>query len=135
MKQIIKLRILLLISLLCLLSLKANAQIQTLTYTVTTFVQSKFSIGNDDDNKNRDNDGYRAPSRPITIYISETEGLQIPQVNKDEIISYSIYNEDEVCVSTFTDETDFVNFVFSWTGTVQVRIEFEDYYLVGWMEL
>lgn len=130
-----KLRVLLSISLLCLLSLKANAQIEIPAYTVTTFMQPKCFIGNDNDNKNRDKRGYRSPASPVTIYISEAGGVQIPQSDKGGIISYSVYNEDEECISTFTNEADFVDFVFTWTGTVQVRIEFADYYLAGWLEL
>lgn len=134
MKQIIKLRILLLILLLCSLSIKAMAVTGISAYTVITFVQLKDTCGVD---RERTSDGpdYRSPSRPIRIFITKAEGVQIPQSDKGGIISYSVYNEDEECISTFTNEADFVDFVFTWTGTVQVRIEFADYYLAGWLEL
>ena len=134
MKLLFKHFSLLFILLFYLLPVKAGAQADS-TYIIITSVHLKYYAGGDDDKVRKDNLGYKAPARPVTIYISEAEGVQIPQSDKGGIISYSVYNEDEECISTFTNEADFVDFVFTWTGTVQVRIEFADYYLAGWLEL
>lgn len=137
MKQFFKLQLALLTALFCFLPSQVKAQAETETetptYIVNALLQQKISWGENDDN-NTDKGGYRSPSRPIPIYISEEDGVQIPQVNKNDIISYAIYDENEVCLATFTNEADFVDFVFSSTDTVKVRVELEDYYLCGWLQ-
>lgn len=133
MKRFSKLQLFIFISLIFLLPFNVKAESKLTIYTLNTHLQ--FKGGPNRDHLENCKDGYRSPSRPITINISRTDGVQIPHVDKNEILSYSIYDEEETCLATFTNEADFVDFVFSTTGEVEIRIELADYYLCGWLQL
>lgn len=136
MKQFLNNR--LIISLLCLTLFSTNVRAEVerpYVYTLSLSYHNKLNWGEDDNGNKSTKDGYRCPSRPVSIVITQADGVQIPHVDKNEILSYSIYDEEETCLATFTNEADFVDFVFSTTGEVEIRIELADYYLCGWLQL
>lgn len=129
MKRLFKLTIFLIL----IFPFNVKADDVALLYTFKTHLQIKG--GSDRRIPQKDNDCYRSPIHPILITISQVDGVQVSQVCKNDILSYSIYDEEETCLATFTDEADFVDFVFSTTGEVEIRIELADYYLCGWLQL
>lgn len=82
-----------------------------------------------------DKDGRRMPSRPVIITITDGQGVMIPGVENEEVISYSIYTEDGILVAMYTDDIDFAAAVFTMTGTIEIRIALDGYALCGWMDL
>jgi len=90
---------------------------------------------NKDHNQTLDRDGQRAPVRPIVLYIYQNEGVSIPDVNKEEIISYSIYNDKGILESSFIDDVEFTSYIFSLSGVFNIVLNLKDYTLCGWMTL
>lgn len=82
-----------------------------------------------------DPEGDRAPARPIFISISAEYGVSIPAVDKDDVLSYSIYDEDGMMLASFTDDIEFASTLLSSNGTLEIRIHLDDYTLCGWLEL
>lgn len=133
MKKFLKNQLILIVFYLCFFpsEVKSNTDFPLLALTTKLHVKSDGGHHVDYNNKK----GNRTPAYPITVFISVADGVQIPHVDKNEILSYSIYDEEETCLATFTNEADFVDFVFSTTGEVEIRIELADYYLCGWLQL
>ena len=82
-----------------------------------------------------DPEGDRAPARPIFISISAEYGVSIPAVDKEDVLSYSIYDEDGMMLASFTDDIEFASTLLSSNGTLEIRIHLDDYTLCGWLEL
>lgn len=82
-----------------------------------------------------DPDGDRIPARPIIITISMEGGVSIPGINNEDVLSYSIYDENGGLLASFTDETEFAATILSWSGIMEIRIELPEYSLCGWLEL
>lgn len=99
---------------------------------VTIPVKKTTPIKHDPD---KERDGDRAPARPIIISISAEYGVSIPAVDKDNVLSYSIYDEDGMLLASFTDDMEFATALLSSNGTLEIRIHLDDYTLCGWIEL
>ena len=87
-----------------------------------------------------ENDDYfrqyrRLPSRHIDCTISTTEGVIIPGVNSSDLLSYAIYDESGVCMVIFSEADDFVSFLFSQSGSFEIRFATEDYIYAGYVIL
>ena len=76
--------------------------------------------------------GIRIPSRFIVCIIS-AEGIQM-DVEAEEILSYEIWDADgEVCIASYTEESDFINALFSLEGEYQIQFTTEDYVYIGYI--
>jgi len=91
---------------------------------------SKPSDENEDEDTTR---GCRAPSKPISCYISESTGLVIPGVDKSDIISFEVYNENGICLASLIEESEFISFLFSLSEPVEIRIITERYIYHGYI--
>lgn len=81
-----------------------------------------------------DPEGKRVPGRRIACTIDFESGVDIAGIEKNEIISYEIVEEGNVlCVST--NEIDFVEALFSFTGVIQIRFITNEYILTGYIHL
>ena len=79
-----------------------------------------------------DHEGIRIPSRFIVCIIS-AEGIQM-DVEAEEILSYEIWDADgEVCIASYTEESDFINALFSLEGEYQIQFTTEDYVYIGYI--
>lgn len=76
--------------------------------------------------------GQRSPSCVNTCIINES-GLLIPGVDNSEILSYEVINEDGICLGEFYDEFEFVNFVFSFSQSIEIKIYTETYIYSGYI--
>ena len=81
-----------------------------------------------------DDEGNRKPQRPMTCVISETEGVQCG-IPKEEIEAYEIRTaEDEIILLSTTDESEFIDYLFSMPeGDYMLIIVTEDYNFVGYI--
>lgn len=94
---------------------------------ITLFKQENHSIRrikvNEDDKGNR----FVA----VTCTVSQENGVEISGTT-DEIISYEIWDATgTVCIAYFTNEEEFVEYLFSLNGDFQLVFFFEDYTLIG----
>lgn len=83
MKQFLNNR--LIISLLCLTLFSTNVKAEVerpYVYTLSLSYHNKLSWGEVDNGNKSTKDGYRCPSRPVSIVITQTDGVQIPHVDK-----------------------------------------------------
>ncbi len=76
----------------------------------------------------------RTPTRRLECIITQ-EGIIIPGYNTEDILAYEIYTVDGEPVASFVDEEDFITFIFSVAGTYEIRLQFEDITLVGFLEI
>ena len=59
------------------------------------------------------NRGQRMPSIPVICHISTDNGVSIVGVTKAEIISFELYDSNDMCIGVFSDEEDFMEIFFS----------------------
>lgn len=80
--------------------------------------------------------GHRAPSCPVIVHLSLEEGVSSPSFDTEDVISYSICNTDSGESIYYTcDSIDFTNFLFDYQESVLIRIEFDEFYFEGIIEL
>ena len=103
------------------------------SYTVTLHRQPSNMDENGKHEWDIDPEGHRLPSRPIECTISQDSGVTIYDC-PDEIVSYEIWDADgNTCLSLCTDESDFLNDLFSLTGDFQIRLKTSDYTYIGYL--
>lgn len=64
---------------------------------------------------------HRTPTRRILCTINK-DGVYIPSVTTDEILSYDIYNTKGGCIASFATEADFISFIYNYKGTIEIRL-------------
>lgn len=130
MKHIFKLLILFLaLSAVSIPEIKAEGN--PFTFRVTLHREPAKS---DDVKTKNDNEGNRAPSRPIFCTIS-AEGIQM-DVDAEDIQLYEIWDADgELCIASYTEESDFINALFSLEGEYQIQFTTEDYTYIGYVTI
>lgn len=74
---------------------------------------------------------HRTPSRPIICTITP-DGVNIPSVNTEDIITYDVFSSGGDCIASFTSEQDFISFLFSIKGTFEIRIHIDGYVFHGY---
>ncbi|MDE6768991.1 MAG: hypothetical protein K2J78_04610 [Muribaculaceae bacterium] len=79
--------------------------------------------------------GMRSPTRPIYCTITQQEGIDIPSVDKSEIMLYEIYDEEDNNIFTSVEEETFIDYIFTTTGTVRILLHLPEYNLVGYLTL
>ncbi len=82
-----------------------------------------------------DDEGRRVPTRPLQCTIDPENGVTIPLVDKAEIELYEIYSEDEVCIIATPVEAEFIDTLFSLTGTLEIRISTTEYIYAGYVNI
>ena len=97
------------------------------TYTVSMRKQSRH-------NKGLDKEGLRTPPMSIYCVISQTDGVNIVGLI-EEITSYEIWDTaSEINFASFSEEAEFLDFLFSLTGEYKIKFETENYYIIGYIE-
>lgn len=101
-------------------------------YTISMQKQPKRQS---EHNKALDNEGCRTPSMPIYCVFNETEGLSIIGLSED-MISYEIMDASfEITVVSFSEEAEFLNYLFLQPGNIYIRFETENYYIYGFIAM
>lgn len=78
--------------------------------------------------------GQRMPNRLIRCLITPTGVTLTPAIDDSEILSFDIY-VDDMPVASFDDEADFCAFIFSYTGTAEIRLHTTEHTLAGFITL
>lgn len=100
--------------------------------TITVVLHQQSTDENDIKNSEK---GHRVPPRPIFCHISQSEGVQIADVNNSDIQSFEVYDENGEFINSFVDETEFISHLFAYTGIIEIRIRLSEYYLSGYTSL
>lgn len=80
--------------------------------------------------------GHRVPPRSVRCTADRNEGIRIEGMSeKEDILAYGVYDETGVCEGIFTDEQDFISFIYSVSGFHTVMFLTSDSYLVGCVEV
>lgn len=99
------------------------------TYTTTVYKAKKQSQHTQD----IDDEGRRTPPIPLCCIISFSTGLSIVGVGED-ILNFEIWDpETEACVASFSEESEFIDYLFSQSGDFQIKIETENYNISGYI--
>ena len=94
------------------------------------FIASKL-IENPED---LDPESMRKPTRHINGSIDSENGIQIPGLDKSQVVSYELYSED-TCMGSWPDEEAFLMQLTQQDGLVEIRINLPEYFLSGYIEL
>lgn len=79
-------------------------------------------------------EGRRILPKPIYCTIS-SEGIYVAGLS-DDIINYEIWNEtSEICLASFNEENDFLNFLFNQSGEFQIIFITENYCISGYITI
>lgn len=73
------------------------------------------------------------PRRPVKMSVIYGIGVSIPGIDKEDIVSYSIYNEDGALIAEFANDVEFASALFALRGIYELRITLDDYYFSGWI--
>lgn len=77
-----------------------------------------------------DPEGRRIPPKPINCTISP-DGIYVSGLSED-IITYEIWNDAaEICIASFTEESEFLEFLFSQSGEFHISFITENYCISG----
>lgn len=84
-------------------------------------------------NQSNNQKGSRIPG--IVVCKISTEGIQMG-VEPDGILSYEIWDTyGENCVASYTEESDFINALFSMEGEYQIHFSTEEYSYIGYVTI
>lgn len=95
----------------------------------TKVIVKRIPVRTDDDEQD-DRDPI-----PLEIIISKTEGVKIPGINENDIISYEIYDTKGTCVGSFNNGIDFATALLDMNGVVEIKIILPQFILVQTIEI
>lgn len=78
--------------------------------------------------------GNRTPSHPIECIINN-ESIYIPSLNISDIILFEIYDTNKNRIGSFSEADEFIAFLFSYHGDVEIQIYTVEYILCGHLSL
>lgn len=110
--------------------------ISSVANSATTFIctLSKMYIEKDDDIENSRR-RQRIPSY-IECVITSNGLMLSSNINTSECQAFEIwYADGEICIASYSDESSFIDGLFSMTGEFQVRFIFPEFELVGNIEI
>lgn len=115
---------------LLLFSLSAFAASENTTYTIPMYRQSKSDTKHEID---LDCEGNRAPARPTYICLDKINGVYIPNIDKHSIESYDVYDSNGNIIGSFIEDVEFACFVLSLNKDLELKINFPEYILFGYI--
>lgn len=85
-------------------------------------------------NEQYQTEGRRIPPKPIYCTISP-EGISVAGLSED-IITYEVWNEtSEICLASFNEEQEFLDFLFNQSGEFQIAFVTENYCISGYISI
>lgn len=132
MKKIFTLPLIIALTLVLIQPILSFADMSSDTYTVSLYevIDDDNDCDNDSDSDHRktiDPDGERSAKLPFVCYIVRNEGIFITDIYKEDIVSYTIYNESENWEVTFFDDKEFANYIFSKSGEFKISIALQNF--------
>lgn len=126
-KQKLTLIIVVLTAFLTSITIKAD---NSMCYTVS--LQKEF-VDDAEPKEEIDKKGQRTPAKPINCVIDRNGVYIHASIAKENIISYELWTISDVCVGSFIEESDFIQYLYNEElGTdLRIKIVLPDYVLVG----
>lgn len=79
---------------------------------------------------------HKIPGRPISCTLSTETGVNIPGLETSEIISFDVYDlSGELCLASFSNDMEFVTFLFSLEGDYTLRFMTDGRIYTGYISL
>lgn len=86
--------------------------------------------------ENEDPDkGHRLPMRPMNCVITAELGIEFESGNESEIHTYEILDSSGCPIAEFNDESDFVSYFFTLSGTYHLRFTTDSVIYTGSVSL
>jgi uncharacterized protein YozE (UPF0346 family) len=79
--------------------------------------------------------GHRSLSSYLCCTISDTDGVSITTVDTEDIYLYEIYDNSSCCIATFSNDYDFVSYLFSLSGDYLIQFTTADNIYSGYIQL
>lgn len=102
---------------------------------MTELRQINLDSSNEKEHKQQDNIGRRTPSRLIPCSIDTTEGVRFLNGDNPDFIFYEIADCSGNIVFATGDETDFIENLFSRSGSYEISLTDESHTYKGVVEL
>lgn len=99
------------------------------TYIITMYRYYSMS----DEYTQNDDEGRRIPLRPIPMYLNPDTGIYCDGIDISHIILYEVYDESGNLIASFSDEYEFIEFIFSYSMPVEIRITTDKYTYIGYI--
>lgn len=85
-------------------------------------------------NEQEEPERRRIPPKPIYCTISPEE-ISVAGLSED-IITYEVWNEtSEICLASFNEEQEFLDFLFNQSGEFQITFVTENYCISGYISI
>lgn len=135
MRKILTLQTIITAVLLFVLPLNVMAETNISISTSRTIQLRKQPTNNDNHKVEFEKESHRTSVRLTQCTISKNDGVQISGFD-DEIISYEVWNETGTdCIALYTDEDNFVDYIFNCIGSYQIIFRSDEYIFYGYIEI
>lgn len=86
-------------------------------------------------NMSLDPGGRRTRPMPIYCIINQDTGIDIIGLSEN-VIGYEIWDtSSEINFASFSEESDFLDYLFLQAGDFQIKLETENYYAIGYIKM
>lgn len=103
--------------------------------TIYTISMQKSSKEQPSHNKRLDDEGRRSSPAPIFCILNHTSGIEVMGLSED-IIGYEIWDvASEIKLASFSEEAEFLDFLFLQVGNFQIKLETENYFVSGYIKM
>lgn len=101
------------------------------TFVIRLYEQSSecgdTKISNDNDR------GRRCPTHPIYCEIDLNNGLSFSGKDTIDVVGYELIDENGCILDSFTDESEFVEYLFSLQKPTEIRLYTDQYVYIGYI--
>lgn len=77
---------------------------------------------------------HRMPPRPVLCTISP-DGVSLAAIQSERISLFEVCNMDGECIASFYVESDFINYIYSSAGSVEIRLHLDESIYHGYLDL
>lgn len=102
--------------------------------SITTYANTKYvaTVKKNDKPFHIDDGASRHRSQPVMITcIITPEEITVSGLSSDDINLFEVYNLDGKCIGSFTNKSDFLQFVFQTSDNIEILLYTDDYVLSG----
>lgn len=108
---------------------------ESLSADTTTIIVQPLPNTSSQHKENAIKEGHRMPIQQNLCTISDTDGVSITTVDTEDIYLYEIYDNSSCCIATFSNDYDFVSYLFSLSGNYLIQFTTADNIYSGYIQL
>lgn len=111
------------------------SRVMAMNETTYTISMQKSSKEQPSHNKRLDDEGRRSSPAPIFCILNHTSGIEVMGLSED-IIGYEIWDvASEIKLTSFSEEAEFLDFLFLQVDNFQIKLETENYFVSGYIKM